>query len=184
MSRAGRKRNAKAAREASGKVQRVYVNHRAQVAAQPHRSAVAEVFRMFPEAGDHFGRLMLNRHISPAQHEAGRRYALDATAYRAQILGAPSPDPQGCDPLRTGGGSGAETPAEIARMIRNSFNGAFEAVSCAGNRAARAVKDYAVFGKRLDVADAYSLKLLIIGLDKLIPHYGIDTNLQMTHRPK
>ncbi|CAB4171875.1 hypothetical protein UFOVP1349_5 [uncultured Caudovirales phage] len=182
VSRAGRRRK-QGNREPNGKPQRVYINHKAQVASQPHRIVVAESFRAFPEAGSDFGCLMLNKHITPAQHEAGRRYAMDATAYRAQILGAPSPDPRGCDPLRASGG-GAEVKPEVARAIRDAYNRAFEAVNNAGNRAARAVKEYAVFGKKLDVADGYSLKLLILGLDRLVLHYGVDKRLQITVRPK
>jgi hypothetical protein len=96
--RVGRKRK-QGKREPNGRAQRVYENPKAQVAQQPHRVLVMAEYREWPEAESRFGRLMLNKHITPAQYEAGVCYRLDVTAYRNVILGAPSPDPAACDLL-------------------------------------------------------------------------------------
>jgi hypothetical protein len=175
---AGRKRNIRAKREANGQAQRTYINPKAQVAAQPHRQSVAEIYRMWPEAENEFGRLMLNKRITPAQYEAGKRYAAISISYR-QLFDVPSPDPRACDLLQTGGRSGRELSPERVKAIRFEYNKAFEAVNEAGTRAARAVKEHAVLDRR---AHFDTLGLLICGLVRLVAHYGIDPRLQISVR--
>ncbi len=181
MARAGRKRKTDAAREPSGKVQRVYVNPKQQVAQQPHRLQVVKQYREWPEAETHFGRLMLQGKISVSQYEAGNQYAELAGRYRSAIH-SPSINPCAVDLGRVGKGRGEGMPDHSAKSIALRYDKAFVACGDAGYRAQRAVKDYAVLDQA--VPDAETLKLLIAGLTKLVSHFGIDRNLQITERPK
>lgn len=166
-------------RERNGRIQRTYENPRAQVASQPHRMAVRVEYREFPEAESEFGRLMLRGLISPAQHEAGKRYADCVTAMR-RVLDIPSPFPRACSLLGSYG-PGMDIPANIAARIREAYEAAVCACGDAGNRAQRTVNACAVYEKRLE---AGALDLLRTGLDKLVAHFGIDARLQISERQK
>lgn len=168
-------------REPNGRLARTYVNPKRQVAEQPHRLAVASEYREWPEAESEFGRLMLKRQITPAQYEAGKAYAELAAQYRA-ALQAPPIHPIGLDLSRVGKGSSGGMPDDTARTIKRRYDGAFEACGKAGNKAQRAVKDHAVFEKR--VPDDDMLKLLIRGLNELVAFFHIDERLQISHRQK
>lgn len=168
----------KANREPNGRAVRVYVNPKEQAASQPHRVVVPMKYRERPEAESEFGRLMLNGHITPAQHEAGTKYAELAAQYRA-VLSAPPIHPTGID-LCGGNGGGGEMPTHVARAIKARYDKAFEACAEAGNRALRAVKDHAVFERK--IGDFETLTQLKRGLDKLVDHFGIDRRLQISHR--
>lgn len=168
-------------REPSGKVQRTYVNPKQQVAEQPHRLQVVKQYREWPEAETHFGRLMLQGRITVSQHEAGNRYAELAGRYRSAIQ-CPSINPAAVDLGRVGKGRGEGMPDHSAKSIAERYDRAFVACGDAGYRAQRAVKEYAVLDQA--VPDIETLKLLIAGLNKLVSHFGIDSRLQITDRPK
>lgn len=174
----GRKRKQNVRREASGRVQRAYENPRRQVASQPHRMAVKPDFREDPRASTAFGRLMLNGYVTPAQYEAGDRYA-EITAKLRAVYDSASPHPRAIDLNRTGGGSGVEMTTETAEAIKDRYKKAFDAVSEADTRAARAVKDCVIADKFPE-----SIQLLKCGLNLLVTHYGIDPRLQISFRPK
>lgn len=163
-------------REKNGRVQRVHINPKDQVAAQPHRMGVILKFRDRPEAESEFGRLMLNGKITVSQYEAGKRYADLASRYRV-VLDIPPLHPTAMDFERTGG-RGGELPAHVARSIRREYDDAFCACGDAGNKAQRAVRDFAVFERVCP--DRYSLTLLISGLDRLVKHFGLDPRLQIS----
>ena len=165
----------KGKREPNGRPQRSYLNPKAQVANQPHRMAVAEKYREWPEAGTEFGRLMLSGKITPAQYEAGSRYSMLAGLYRL-YYGIPSPNPRALDLLRSLGGYDGMAPG-MPEALKLKYDGAFEACARAGNRAQRAVNAHAVFDRRIYEQD--ELKLLIAGLDKLVEHFGIDPQLRI-----
>ncbi len=167
----------KGKREPNGRIARTYVNPRKQVASQPHRMSVPKNFREREEAESEFGRLMLNRRITPAQYEAGRRYRALVSRFRA-IYGLPSPDPRALDLMHTMGGYGGETPQAVVDVVRKEYDAAFCASGTAGNAAQRAVNTHAVFDK--PVPDTYALNLLISGLRKLVGHFGIDPNLRIS----
>lgn len=183
MARAGRKRKIGINRENNGQVQRVYVNPRQQAAEQPHRVVVPVQFREFPEAESEFGRLMLMKLITPAQHEAGKQYAGLVSQYR-RVYDIPAPDPQAMDISRVRGSQGLEMPIHVARAVRERYDRAYSAIGDArgGQKAQKAVAHYAVHDRRVDGRDI--LQLLISGLDQLVSHFGIDRNLQITHREK
>lgn len=166
-------------REPNGQIQRTYVDPKQQVMDQPHRVIVPVKFRDFQEAESEFGRLVLLGHISPAQHEAGNIYAGLAARYFSAIHAA-SPNPAAMDFGKVGKGAGAGMPDETARTTRERYNRAFEA--CGPRNRQKAVRDYAVFEK--PVPSKYEMDLLHCGLNDLVKHFGIDANLQITHRGK
>lgn len=181
MARAGRKRKIGVTRESSGKVARTYVNPKQQVADQPHRVVVLEHYRMTQEAGSEFGRLMLRKAITPAQHEAGTMYAELAAQYRS-ALQCPPINPAAIDLSRVGKGHSGGIPDETATAIGVRYDRAFVACGDAGRRAQIAVKDFAILDK--PVTDQLSLDILICGLNALVKHFGVDSRLQITDRPK
>lgn len=163
-------------RERNGRIARTYENPRAQIAAQPHRLAVAPQYREWPEAESEFGRMMLRGVITPAQFEAGSRYAQLAASYRA-VWDMPPLTPRAVDLTHHGVAVSQGMASEQARAIKRRYDEAFEACAEAGNRAQRAVKDHAVFDRK--VSDFGALEYLRRGLDKLIHHFGIDERLQI-----
>lgn len=170
----------KGRREPNGRVVRVYVNPKAQVAQQPHRKHVPLRYREWPEAESVFGRLMLNARITPAQYEAGCRYAMLAGLYRLRY-GIPSPNPRALDLLQSSGGYEGMAP-DMPERLKRDYDEAFEACAAAGNRAQRAVNAHAVFDRELDTPEA--LTLLILGLDKLVVHFGLDARMQISRSQK
>lgn len=168
-------------REPNGRVARAYVNPKAQVAAQPHRLAVSQEHREWPEAESEFGRLMLRGVITPAQHEAGRRYAGLASSYRA-VLGIPPLHPRSPDLLSPGPALRGDFSTETARGIKDRYDKAFEVLGDAGRKALRAVRDHAVFERKVDSFE--TLDHLRRGLEKLVDHFGLDRNLEISSRHK
>jgi hypothetical protein len=163
-------------RQPNGQLARAYVNPKAQVAAQPHRKVVAmSKYREWPEAESEFGRLMLNGWITPAQYSAGKQYAELAVRYRAAIMG-PSPNPSGIDLERRGGGKGIGMEDDTARAIKRVYDSAFE--SCGPIRLQRLIAHHVIHDRRSDDLD--ERKLLKEGLDKLVVHFGIDPDLQIS----
>jgi hypothetical protein len=162
-------------RERNGRVQRTYENPRAQIAAQPHRMVVPARFREMPEAEFEFGRLMLNGWITPAQFEAGKEYARLAARYRAAIL-APNPNPSAIDLGAAGFGHGAGMADDTARSIKRAYDAAFE--SCGPVRLQKAIAHHVIHDRKIDDFD--TRRLLKLGLDKLVTHFGIDPRLQIS----
>lgn len=164
----------------NGQPVRAYVNPKKQVAMQPHRSEVMKKYREFPEAESAFGRLMLNGHITPAQHAAGASYAKLARQY-ARIINSRSPHPSGIDMDRvTGGGHDGEMPDHVAKAIGEKYNRTYESlVDRAGDKSQRIVKDAVVLDKTPETADG--LARLKCGLDVLITLFAIDKGLQITN---
>lgn len=174
----GRKRKA-GKRIPSGRLARPYENPRRQVMEQPHRRDLPAAYQDRPEPESPFGQLMCAGIITPAQHEAGKRYRDISFAYRAVITSAPYPHPQAISLLSVHG-RGGEPSRETIQAIKGVYDSAFEALSEAGNRAQRAVKDHAVFER--PCPDEYSQALLRRGLDRLVEHYGIDVGLRIERR--
>lgn len=164
----------------NGQPVRAYVNPKKQVAMQPHRQEVMRKYREFPEAESAFGRLMLNGHITPAQHAAGACYAKLARQY-ARIINSRSPHPSGIDMERvTGGGHDGDMPDHVAQAIGKQYNRAYEdLVDRAGDKAQRIVKDAVVLDKTPETSDA--LVKLKSGLNVLISIFAIDKRLQITN---
>lgn len=179
VGRAGRKRNPTVVRERNGRAQRVYENPRRQVAEQPHRVLVPVAFREFQEAESSFGRMMILGHITPAQHEAGRLYAELAARYRKAII-APNLTPSGIDLERVGCGGSGGMPDGTARAIKRAYDSAFE--SCGPHKVQRAIAHHVIQDRH--VTDGLTRELLKSGLDKLVSHFGIDRNLQISSRHK
>ncbi len=161
-------------REPNGRLQRGWVDTKAQVAAQPHRRDVPKSYRKWPEAESMFGRLMLNGKITPAQYVAGRQYAELAERYRA-VKGYPPIHPGAMDPLRSGRGMGADAPDHVIRAAIRDYDAAF--CACEPHKVQRAVAHHAVHEMR--IADFETLGLLRIGLDKLIAHFHINPELKL-----
>ncbi len=164
----------KGRREANGRVQRVYINPKAQVAAQPHRADVPRKSRELPEAESEFGRMLLKGWITPAQYEAGKRYAELAARYRA-VKGYPPIHPAAMDLLRTGHGVSGEAPAHVIRHAIDSYDRAF--CSCEPHKVQRAIAHHVVFERKID--DFGTLDLVKIGLDKLVVHFHINPQLTL-----
>ncbi len=168
-------------RERNGRGARVYENPKAFVAKQPHRRDLPAGWRDRPEAGSEFGRTMIRKQITPAQYEAGCRYAAIVDSYRA-LIGAPAASPPGIEMDRVGPSQGREMPIHIARRIRRSYDEAFEAMAGDGQKAQRAVAHHAVNDR--PISDFESLGYLRRGLSTLVEHFGIDRNLQIVFRQK
>lgn len=166
-------------RQPNGQLGRAYVNPRAQVAAQPHRSLVPRQYREHPEAESEFGRLMLKGRITPAQFEAGRRYAELAARYRA-VKGYPPIHPVAMDLLRASGGIGGEAPAHVIQAAVRDYDAAF--CACEPHKVQRAVTHHAVFERKVE--DLVSFGLLLLGLDKLVEHFHINPNLTLDRKSK
>jgi len=162
-------------RQPNGQLARAYHNPKAQVASQPHRAVVVmSKYREWPEAESEFGRMMLNGWVTPAQHEAGKQYAELAARYRVAILAA-SPNPSGIDLRGARGGKGNGMPDPTARAIKRAYDAAFE--SCGPHRFQRLIANHVIHDRRSEDLD--ERKLLKVGLDKLVQHFGIDPRLDM-----
>lgn len=169
----------KGRREPNGRLQRTYVNPKAHVAAQPHRASAPAKYREMPEAESAFGRLMLNGSITPAQYEAGRRYAMLAARWRA-VKGYPPIHPVAMDLLRSGRGVGTDAPDHIIKAAIRDYDDAF--CACWPHKVQCAVSHHAVLERKVD--DFETLRLLKIGLDKLIVHFHINPNLDLDRDSK
>jgi len=163
-------------RQPNGQLARTYVSPKAQVAAQPHRIVVPVRFREWPEAESEIGRLMLNGKLTPAQHEAGRRYAELAARNRA-AWNLPPIHPTGMDLLRSGG-RGGDLPPHVVKAIRSEYDEAF--CACAPHKVQRAIAHHVVYERKID--DFATLGLIRDGLDKLIHHFGIDPRLPLDRK--
>lgn len=164
----------KGRRQPNGQLARTYVNPKAQVAAQPHRASVPVRYRETPEAESMFGRLALRGAITPAQYEAGKRYALLAARWRA-VKGYPPIHPIAMDLLRSGGGVSPDAPPHVVAAVTRDYDTAF--CACNPHKVQRAVTHYAVFERQVDSFEA--LNLLLIGLNKLVEHFHINPEMSL-----
>ena len=158
-------------REPNGRIARVYVNPKSQVASQPHRVGVPREYREWPEAGSEFGRMMLRKIITPAQYEAGMLFAGLSVAFCA-VYDIPSPHPHAMDLTRVGVSLGREMPPEKAIEIKKRYNRAFDTCADAGRKSQMAVKNCAVLDRKVDSFEMRDG--LRAGLDRLIHNFGID----------
>jgi hypothetical protein len=163
-------------REPNGRIARVYVNPKSQVASQPHRVGVPREYREWPEAGSEFGRMMLRKIITPAQYEAGMLFAGLSVAFCA-VYDIPSPHPHAMDLTRVGVSLGREMAPEKAIEIKKRYNRAFDACGEAGRKAQMAVKNCAVLDRKIDSFEMRDR--LRAGLDKLIVHFHINPQLEL-----
>jgi hypothetical protein len=127
-----------------------------------------------PEAESEFGRMLLKGWITPAQHEAGTRYAMLAARWRS-VKGYPPIHPVAMDLLRSGGGFGADAPEHVIRAATRDYDAAF--CACEPHKVQRAVTHHVVFERKID--DFGALDLVKLGLDKLVEHFHIDPKLTL-----
>lgn len=171
IERRGRRRRA-GPRYPSGKLisQKEVMEARIIAFHQPHRQGAPESKRHDPKATWPFGILNLRGVIDDDEYQAGILYGRDVRRYRAHFLAdVPDPSPQsiaGFMEPRGGGGSFEADPVKIKR----AYDAAYEAVSDAGLKAAKAVARMAVFGEICPPGLEEPLK---IGLAKLVIHYGL-----------
>lgn len=135
-------------------------------------------FREYAEAGTEFGRLMLRGGVTPAQHEAGERFAELTKALQA-VYDAAGPNPQAMNLTRSAGFPGPGMTSAQGQAIKDRYAKAFECAGEAGNKAQRTIAPHVILDK--PVADFTTLNLLKNALDKLVKHFGIDRNLQISH---
>ncbi len=167
--RAGRKRKS-GRRHPSGELARDRgLDVLAIAQAHPDRQGLAKEDRLDQRAGTPMGRLALRRLITPEQLEASRKYAWDARKFQ-QVYRAPSPN---CPSLNIMGGNGEGAPLKLdeIQFRLSAYNAAFEAVSEAGHKAARAVARVAVYDEWLPAGT--TLGDLKRGLSALVDYYGL-----------
>lgn len=162
-------------RQPNGQLARTYVNPREQAAMQPHRIVVPKEFRAEPEAGSEFGRLLCLAHITRAQYEAGKRYVELVEQFRC-VKGYPPLTAQAIDLSSVRGGHGRDIPGHVVASVTRRYAAAFESIC--GQRAQKAVADYAVREHKIDLFDG--LKYLKLGLSDLVNHFAIDPGLQIS----
>lgn len=134
----------------------------------PHRQGAPEHLRHDPKAATEFGVLSLTGLISDDQYDAGERYGKDVARYRSIVISAPKENPgsiAGFSEPRAGSG---EITEETAIRIRETFDGAFEALNAKGNRVLRTVNHAVIHNKRVEPEYIPTLRL---GLDALHEHY-------------
>lgn len=120
--RSGRKPKANVVRDGTGKSRGETVESIMAVAlAQPHRAALPEKYRHDALAGHPLGWLKLKGKITPAEYQAGQRYAEIVSRYRAAI-GAPNPDTQ----IRPAGAE--EMSRDEYRRRKAAYDAAFECI--------------------------------------------------------
>lgn len=121
-----------------------------------------------PKHGSVLGRLCLAGHITPAQHEAGARWAIVVQRFAAawQI---PMATPRAVDLNTVRGRSGAADDPAAMRRIKLAYEDGFAAMRDAGWGAVRAVTECVT---RDEVPLLLSLRA---GLDALKSHFGLAT---------
>lgn len=162
-------------RQPNGQLARTYVNPRDQVAMQPHRILVPKEHRASPEAESEFGRLLCLSHITRAQYEAGKLYVELVEQFRC-VKGYPPLTAQAIDLSAVRGGVGRDVPVHVVESVKRRYEAAFESIC--SQRAQKAVADYAVRERKIDLFDG--LKYLKLGLSDLVKHFAIDPNLQIS----
>jgi len=181
MGKAGRKRNATAKRETSGKVQRPASTEKEQkilsvALNQPHRRELANP--RDERATDLLGHLAITKRIQPHQYEAGLEWQKVVTRWRRAIE-APSPDPisgggnyihERIESTDAGVGSGYDTRSHeerYAAAVKN-YQNAFVALRDAGRTSLMAVNAVCRDGKLPE-----DMKSLEHGLNALARYFGI-----------
>jgi hypothetical protein len=170
MARRGRKRKFAPRHPCGDLVGPAHAAARA-AALQPHRAWLPEGLRLDQKASSPFGCLNLLGVLTDAQYVAGMRYAVVVGKYRA-VIEAPR--------AMAGTGRGYDCPGDLAcgraagercecRHRKQRYDAAFEAVSEAGQRAARAVARVAIYN---EPCPRGALSDLRRGLDALAKHFG------------
>jgi hypothetical protein len=166
LARAGRKRKMGRRRLDGHLVERR--ESRGDVASRlQHRRGLPERLRTHEKAESPLGILNLMGIISDEQFEAGGRYARVVQLYRA-VIDAPNPYPGSVAGIAIYGRD--EIPADECVRRKGQYDDAFEAVSAAGQRAAKAVARVAVYREG---AEFIALADLRAGLSALAVHFGI-----------
>jgi hypothetical protein len=166
---AGRKRRQNIKRQPNGQPSRDRgIDPKLVAASQPHRQGIPLSVIHDPAAETNFGRLMLLKHISPIEYQAGVNWRGIVGRYRA-IIGVPSQNPASMSGVIVGpwGGGDELTPEQIGRR-RDEYHDAYNALSKSGNRQTRAVNHWAIY----DRGD-YAIEYLVCGLDALAVHFGL-----------
>lgn len=142
-------------------------------AQQPHRVWLPEASRMSAKAVTPLGGLNLVGAITDSQYEAGQRYVVIVAEYRASI-GVPMKGQSAS--AKTYPCMGAFNCEDCeCRRRKQRYDRAFEAVSAASQRAAKAVAHVAVHEGRYH--DNEELRYLRMGLSALVIHFGLDTGI-------
>lgn len=136
-------------------------------AQQPHRVWLPDRDRLSEKAVTPLGGLNLVGAITDRQYDAGNNYVGVVARYRATI-GMPIAGYTGSSRSLTCAGQRGCDPCECRRR-KERYDNAFEAVSRAGNRAARAVARVAVHGQACERGELDNLRR---GLDELVKHFG------------
>ena len=182
-------------RERNGRMQRPATNPRAQVAAQPHRSALPKHARESQEAESVIGRLLLTGAITPAQYAAATAYRDLVAEYHASIQ-APRSTPAALDLARVGAGHHDGIADRRAKRAVDRYQDAFIASGdplpeaalkawdcteprCKSRNVQFTIAEH-VFREKEIPAHGDNLILLRTGLDRLIWHFGIDKGLQIS----
>ena len=145
-------------------------------ARQPHRQGVPLSVVHDAAAESNFGKLMLNRHITAAQYQAGLDWQGIVHRYRAVISSPRSEVSMAGVIVGPWGGSGDLDPVDAVDR-KYQYDMAFEALSLAGNRATRAVNHWAVW----DRGD-YALGDLTRGLNALCEHFRLTKGSRFARR--
>lgn len=166
LNRKGRKRKS-GRRTSSGALARPKVDYRAMAAAQPHRNWLPEALRLSERAGTMLGCLLLTRHISEEQYEAGRRYSVIVGAYHAvaSVPGGTSGAGRGYDCP----GSSDCDPCQCRQRTENYMR-AYEAISRSAGRKAHFAINRVLWDKPVSEDQLIHLKW---GLDALAEHFGL-----------
>ena len=186
-------------RERNGRMQRVAINPKAQVAAQPHRAVLPKHMRELQEAESVIGRLMLTGDLTPAQYEAAQTYRAIVADYHASIQ-APRSTAAAIDLARVGASHFAGVSDGYARRAVDRYQDAFiasgdplpevalKAWDCTEPRLKSRDVQFTiaehVFRDKPIPPQGDNLILLKTGLDRLIWHFGIDRGLQISRRQK
>lgn len=180
MARAGRKRKLGTRYESGDIVPQPRVSREIVASLQPHRQWLPEHLRLSPKAENFLGRLNLYGTVTDDQYEAGRRFAEIVQKYRS-VIGAPKSNPASISGEFVRGSFELDEDECLARKI--AYNWAVEAFSKAvvggvtspsnSQMALKAVSRVAVHGEECPTSVDY----LIAGLDCLIGHFGIKTNV-------
>jgi hypothetical protein len=123
-----------------------------------------------------FGRLMLSGYVSYAEYTAGERYAQIVAQFR-RAWDIPDHNPKAINLFGISGRTNSDFTPEAVKAIKDKYDRAFESLHECGNAVLRAVNAYAIYDRRLPHPHLIYLK---IGLKKLVEHFGLDPNMQIT----
>lgn len=194
VARRGRKRKAGRRHPSGQLVRAAQPDDRIRSARQPHRRGLPKEMRLSEKAESPLGRLLLTGKLrgpfeydderASDRYEAGQLYAQAVGAYRS-VIEAPR------SVSGSGRGSACEIegkreqfcdPASCACLRKKErYDGAFEALMRAGQRAAKVVARVAVHREAIAPQD---LVYLVAGLDALARHFGLTGRGRRAHYRK